>query len=76
MLPSLPMIVTTVVLGLTSFVSGLGTSCSTPLGAGTAAAGDPYWMQSIKHQGLAAYNSNPSGYQVFRNVKVEKAFQN
>ncbi|KAG6854164.1 hypothetical protein C0991_009816 [Blastosporella zonata] len=50
-------------------VSGLGTSCSTPLGAGTAASGDPYWLESIKHQGIAAFNSNPSGYQVFRNVK-------
>lgn len=28
-----------------------------------------YWMESIGHQGLAAFNSNPSGYQVFRNVK-------
>ncbi|KAH9484138.1 putative glucan endo-1,3-beta-glucosidase [Psilocybe cubensis] len=26
-------------------------------------------MQSIKHQGTSAFNSNPSGYQVFRNVK-------
>lgn len=26
-------------------------------------------MQNIKHQGTAAFNSNPSGYQVFRNVK-------
>ncbi|KAK4625952.1 Glucan 1,3-beta-glucosidase [Fulvia fulva] len=28
-----------------------------------------YWMENIKHQGIAAFNSNPSGYQVFRNVK-------
>ncbi|OSD08671.1 glycoside hydrolase family 55 protein [Trametes coccinea BRFM310] len=47
----------------------LGSSCSSPLGAGTAAPGDPYWMQNIKHQGIAAFNSNPSSYQVFRNVK-------
>jgi len=26
-------------------------------------------MEDIKHQGLAAFNSNPSGYTVFRNVK-------
>ncbi|EME45017.1 glycoside hydrolase family 55 protein [Dothistroma septosporum NZE10] len=26
-------------------------------------------METIKHQGIAAFNSNPSGYQVFRNVK-------
>ncbi|KAG6845237.1 hypothetical protein H0H87_012229 [Tephrocybe sp. NHM501043] len=50
-------------------VNGLGTLCLTPLGAGTAASEDAYWLESIKHQGIAAYNSNPSGYQVFRNVK-------
>lgn len=27
-----------------------------------------YWMQDIKHQGIAPFNSDPSGYQVFRNV--------
>lgn len=59
-----------VMLSAITFVSGLGTSCTVPLGAGTAAAGDPYWLQTIKHQGTAAFNSNPSGYQVFRNVKV------
>ena len=51
-------------------VVGLGSSCTAPLGAGTANAADPFWMQTIKHQGTAAYNPNPSGYQVFRNVKV------
>ena len=47
----------------------LGSACSAPLGGGTAAASDPFWMANIKHQGLAAFNSDPSGYQVFRNVK-------
>lgn len=28
-----------------------------------------FWMESIAHQGLAAFNPNPSAYQVFRNVK-------
>jgi len=28
-----------------------------------------YWMEDIKHQGIASFNANPSGYQVFRNVK-------
>ena len=28
----------------------------------------PYWLEQIKHQGVAAFNPNPS-YQVFRNVK-------
>ncbi|KAG2137936.1 glycoside hydrolase family 55 protein [Suillus clintonianus] len=50
-------------------VFGLGTSCSAPLGGGTAAPSDPYWLQTIKHQGTSAFNSNPSSYQVFRNVK-------
>lgn len=40
-----------------------------PLGPGTAAPGQPYWMESIKHQGIAAFNPRPNEYQVFRNVK-------
>lgn len=28
-----------------------------------------YWLEDIKHQGIAAFNSNPGDYQVFRNVK-------
>lgn len=61
----------TLLLGaLSTSVWALGTSCTAPLGAGTAAASDPFWMQNIKHQGISAFNSNPSGYQVFRNVKV------
>ncbi|KAJ3726381.1 exo-beta-1,3-glucanase [Lentinula guzmanii] len=59
-------------LGLTlscsTLVHSLGTSCSTPLASGTAAASDPYWLESITHQGTAAYNADPSSYQVFRNV--------
>jgi hypothetical protein len=34
-----------------------------------AAANCDYWMENISHRGVAAFNSNPSGYQVFRNVK-------
>lgn len=35
-----------------------------------AAVDDPsYWLANIAHQGIAAFNSNPSGYTVFRNVK-------
>ncbi|KAI5124386.1 hypothetical protein M0805_008989 [Coniferiporia weirii] len=49
--------------------AALGSTCSTPITTGTAGASDPFWMQNIQHQGLAAYNSDPSGYQVFRNVK-------
>lgn len=56
-------------LGSLTLVSGLGSTCSAPLGGGTAAAGDPFWMQTIRHQGLSAFNANPTSYQVFRNVK-------
>ncbi|KAK2461103.1 hypothetical protein APHAL10511_006882 [Amanita phalloides] len=42
---------------------------SDPLGPGTAAPTDPFWMQNIKHQGIAPYHANPMTYQVFRNVK-------
>ncbi|KAJ7157275.1 exo-beta-1,3-glucanase [Mycena filopes] len=56
-------------VGSAPLANSLGTTCSTPLGAGTAAATDPFWMQSIKHQGIAAFNPNPASYQVFRNVK-------
>jgi glucan 1,3-beta-glucosidase len=34
------------------------------------ATGDAsYWLADIAHQGIAAFNSNPSDYTVFRNVK-------
>ena len=28
-----------------------------------------YWLEDIKHQGIAAFNPSPETYQVFRNVK-------
>lgn len=57
----------TSLLGAVSSVTALGSSCSTPLGSGSAAPSDPYWQQTIQHQGTAPYA--PSGYAVFRNVK-------
>ncbi|KIO31553.1 glycoside hydrolase family 55 protein [Tulasnella calospora MUT 4182] len=42
--------------------------CKGPLKP-TAAPGDPHWMQTIKRQGISAYNPNPSTYKVYRNVK-------
>ncbi|KAJ7837009.1 exo-beta-1,3-glucanase [Mycena olivaceomarginata] len=57
------------VISSATLASSLGTTCTTPLGAGTAAASDPFWMQNIKHQGTSAFNPNPASYQVFRNVK-------
>ncbi|KAJ7470266.1 exo-beta-1,3-glucanase [Mycena latifolia] len=67
----LPSFASTIVAVISSatLANSLGTTCTTPLGAGTAAAADPFWMQTIKHQGIAAFNPNPSTYQVFRNVK-------
>ncbi|KAJ7632169.1 exo-beta-1,3-glucanase [Roridomyces roridus] len=56
-------------MGLALNALALGTSCSAPLGAGTAAPSDPFWLQNIKHQGLSAFNPTPSSYQVYRNVK-------
>ncbi|EIW63632.1 exo-beta-1,3-glucanase [Trametes versicolor FP-101664 SS1] len=56
-------------LGLGALVSGLGSQCSAPVTSGTAAPSAPFWMEQIQHQGSAPFNSNPGGYQVFRNVK-------
>lgn len=28
-----------------------------------------YWLEDIKHQGIAPFNEDPQSYQVFRNVK-------
>lgn len=48
-------------------VSAFGTSCSAPL-TPSAAPSDPYWLESIVHQGTSPYNTDPK-YAVFRNVK-------
>lgn len=38
--------------------------------AKAAAAGDPaYWLKDMPKQGRAAFNANPAGYKVWRNVK-------
>lgn len=58
-----------VLLAFATMAAALGSTCSTPITQGTAGPNDPFWMQNIQHQGLAAYNSNPGSYQVFRNVK-------
>ena len=45
-------------------------SSATPQVANTTqAAADPYWFEQIPKQGIAAFNPNPAGYKVFRNVK-------
>ena len=62
------------ILALTTYASALGTSCTAPLGAGTSGPNDPFWMQSIKHQGKAPLNSFGNGYTVFRSAKVLSPF--
>ncbi|KAF8203427.1 exo-beta-1,3-glucanase [Mycena galopus ATCC 62051] len=57
------------VISYATLVYSLGTTCTTPIGRGTAAPASPFWMQNIKHQGIAAFNPNSTTYQVFRNVK-------
>ena len=69
MLSDLALLIMSVVLGLTPTVSGLGSSCSKPLGAGTSAPSDPFWIETIKHQGTSPFNPHPSSYKIFRNVK-------
>ena len=44
------------------------------LGPGTAPNDKPFWMESIKHQGISPFNPNATKYKVFRNVKVSRAF--
>lgn len=51
------------------YVAALGCECSAPLDGGTARDDEPYWLEKIKHRGIAAYNPDPTGYKVFRNVK-------
>lgn len=52
-----------------TLVLALGSQCNGLLGNGTAAASDPYWLQSMPHVGKAAFNPSPSTYIVYRNVK-------
>lgn len=66
MLSLLPSLLLGLSLFHTPSVNALGTSCSAALGAGTAAASDPYWYDSISHLGGSAYAA--SGYVVYRNV--------
>lgn len=40
-----------------------------PVGIGNAKPEDPFWLEGIKHQGISAFNPDPSSYKVFRNVK-------
>ena len=35
----------------------------------TPASACSYWLEDIKHQGLAPFHADPAAYQVFRNVQ-------
>lgn len=51
-------------------VAGSAPTKHAVIAAAAAAAADPaYWMKDIPKQGIAAFNSNPGSYKVWRNVK-------
>ena len=52
-----------------TYVAALGSKCSVPLGRGNARHSDSYWLERMEHRGISPYNPDPTGYQVFRNVK-------
>ncbi|KAH6909779.1 glucan 1,3-beta-glucosidase [Coprinopsis sp. MPI-PUGE-AT-0042] len=49
--------------------ANIGAQACTPLGNGIARPSDPWWMESIKHQGSSPTHPDPNGYRPFRNVK-------
>jgi glucan 1,3-beta-glucosidase len=61
------MMVSWLVLFVATLLPFSGAQSCPGTSAGTAAADAPYWMQSIKHQGVAPYSGDAS-YPVFRNV--------
>lgn len=38
-------------------------------GKSNSTCNTPYWLESIKHQGLASFNADAGSYKIFRNVK-------
>jgi len=65
----LPLLTLFLSLRCLTHVAALGSQCSVPLGEGSAAQNEPYWLEKMKHQGLSAYNQDPPSYRTFRNVK-------
>lgn len=47
----------------------LANSNVTEVGSQSIQAADGFWMNELSGKGIAAFNPNPSGYKVFRNVK-------
>lgn len=47
-----------------------GTSTGlTPISSGVSGSCASYWLEDVKHQGVASFNPNPDNYTIFRNVK-------
>ncbi|PVH96702.1 glycoside hydrolase family 55 protein [Periconia macrospinosa] len=62
--------ITALLLALSTFSSVVPSSAAPVAQAGTPAkAASSYWVANVKHQGAAAFNPDPAGYKVFRNVK-------
>ncbi len=55
--------------GSASLALKTSTTKDSPQVVAATPAAAPYWLESIPHQGISAFNSNPASYQVFRNVK-------
>ncbi|KIO31552.1 hypothetical protein M407DRAFT_19489 [Tulasnella calospora MUT 4182] len=66
--PSLVILALAAVSAVNAWPVTGGNQCKTPL-IPAAKPNDPHWMQTIKRQGISAYNPHPSTYKVFRNVK-------
>ncbi|KAJ5733594.1 Pectin lyase fold/virulence factor [Penicillium malachiteum] len=57
-------------LHIPSPVASVDVSLDISISADVTASDDAsYWLADITHQGIAAFNTNPSNYTVFRNVK-------
>ncbi|KAG8911889.1 hypothetical protein FRC00_005639, partial [Tulasnella sp. 408] len=67
-IPSLFILAFAALSAVNAFPAARAPQCTTPL-TPKAKPNDPHWMQTIKRQGISAYNPNPSTYKVFRNVK-------
>ncbi|CUS11856.1 unnamed protein product [Tuber aestivum] len=48
---------------------GLDVYLTTRAGNGTESTAGTFWLSEITHRGAPAFNANPTGYRVFRNVK-------
>lgn len=66
---SSPFLLSALLGSLASFAAAIGSECDAPLEGGTAGTDDPFWLETIEHQGISAFHADPDNYVVFRNVK-------